>query len=390
MDATRKCAGGQSLAVEAAILTAFLFATGGCGDRPVDKHFHADALKIDGRYAQEIHFTALGVRVPLRRNAYVRLDPPVADTVDHVRLLLRELGVTATNIAYSNPAKLGGQMHLRFRDGRECSFIWVRRDGDSRVTRSSLEHEKYHAVCRLAPEAIRSLSASISHLGFRLNLSDYDEELAATLIEILTLHLEGAPLDDIHGLGLVEKAVQLIREGKAEPNRTKASAPSYDSRISVRWPQGRDVIEIPLEFLDDIPVVRCQLNGKLAILYVDTACQPICLYADRLARFGINAGAEVDYPRYTALGHVEKTRFTGGFLLTLKDGLGMEVSGAPCLPDGGRDPNHDVDGILGVKVMKALNAVVDLRALKLILAVEKDPKAAQRTGVSRSRVETNR
>jgi hypothetical protein len=49
-----------------------------------------------------------------------------------------------------------------------------------------------------------------------------------------------------------------------------------------------------------------------------------------------------------------------------------------------------MDGILGAKVMKALNAVVDLRAGKLILAVDKAPKAARRTGVSRSRVEANR
>lgn len=390
MNPMRKPACGCRLAVGVAILTVILFTAEGCGDRPTDKQFHADALKIDARYAQEIHFTALGVRVPLPRNAYVRVDGPVADTVDHVRLLLRELGVTGTNTTYSNPATQGGQMHLRFRDGRECSFIWAVRNADSRVTRASLEHEKYHAVCRLAPEAIRSLSVRISQLGFRLNLSDQDEEAAAAVIEVLTLHLEGAPLEEIHGLDLLEKAVQLIRDSAEKPNRMKASAPSNDSRISVQWPQGRDVIEIPLQFLDDIPVVRCQLNGRLAILYVATASQPIFLYADRLARLGVNAGGQVDSPRYTALGHVEKTSLTGGFLLTFNDGLGIEVSGAPCLPGGGRDPNHDVDGILGVKVMKALNAVVDLRAGKLILALKKEPKTEQRTGASRSGVETNR
>jgi hypothetical protein len=265
MNATKECARRQRLAVENTMLTAFLLATGGCGGRPADKQFHADALKIDARYAQEIHFTALGLRVPLRRNAYVRVDGPVADTVDHVRLLLRELGVTDTNTAYSNPATQGGQMHLRFRDGKECSFIWAVRDADSRVTRASLEHEKYHAVCRLAPETIRSFSARISQLGFRLNLSDHDEELAAAVIKVLTLHLEGAPLEEIHGGDLLEKAVQLIRDSEGKPNRMKAPAPSEDSRISVEWPQGKDAIEIPLRFLGDISVVRCQLNGKLAL-----------------------------------------------------------------------------------------------------------------------------
>jgi len=372
------------------MLAASLFAIAGCGDRPADKQFHADALKVDGRYAQEIHFSALGVRVPLPRNAYVRVDGPVADTVEHGRLLLRELGVTATNIASSDPAHWGETLHLNFRDGSECSFIWVVRDADARVTRMRLEHEKYRAVCRVAPEAIRSLSSRISELGFRLNLSDYDEELAAMLVQILSLHLEGIPLKDIQGSDLAQKAVRILRESRVEASPTEVSAALDDWRTSVQWPHDKDVIEIPLAFFDDIPVVRCRLNGKEATLYVDTACQAICLYSNSLARFGINAGGQVDSPRYTALEHVEKTSLTGGFLLTFNDGLGMEVSRGPCLPSDGRDPRHDVDGILGVRVMKALNAVVDLRAGKLVLALKKDPKTEQRTGASSSGVETNR
>ena len=201
--------------LQVTILTACLIAGAGCDQRGADKHFHGDALRLDGRYHREIHFTALGVRIPLPPKAYVRVDSPVAETADHVRLLLRELGVTATNISYTNPAKHGGQLHLRFRDGKECSFIWARRDADSRLTRMRLEHEKYHAVCRLVPEAIASLCTRIAALGFDVNLSAYDEEFAATLIEILTLHLERVPLKDIHGSDLVEQAVQLLEGARA-------------------------------------------------------------------------------------------------------------------------------------------------------------------------------
>jgi len=174
-------------------------------------------------------------------------------------------------------------------------------------------------------------------------------------------------------------------------DRTNASASSdsEDSRVTVQWPESREAIEIPLEFLDDIPVIRCQLNGKESVLYVDTACQPICLYEDRLAKFGLKVTAEKDFPRYTALGHVERTSFSSGFVLTFKGGLSMQVSAAPCLSGGGREPSHDVDGILGVKIVKALNGVLDLRAQKLILSVERKPKTAQRTGASRIAEETN-
>jgi hypothetical protein len=176
-------------------------------------------LRIDSRYSQEIRFEALGVRIPLASNAFVRVDTLVGNTPAHVERLFRELAVANTNVSYTDSAEHGGEMHLRFGDGKECSFLWFRPDKDSRITQSRLEHEKYHAVYHLAPDAVHTLSARARELGFRLHLCDHDDEFGATLIELLSLHLGGIPLENLAGSELVEKALRLLRDSKAAPDK---------------------------------------------------------------------------------------------------------------------------------------------------------------------------
>lgn len=156
----------------------------------------------------------------------------------------------------------------------------------------------------------------------------------------------------------------------ADRTNTSPTIAGEDLKVSVQWPEGKRTIQIPIEFLDDTPIVRCRLNGKEAVLLVDTGCQPICLYEDRLNRHGLKVTAEKDHPRYTASGRVASTRYCGRFLLTCSEGLSMDVSGAPCVPGEGRQPSHEVDGLLGVKIMKALNGVIDLEAGKITFAVK--------------------
>lgn len=212
-----------------------LMAGAGC-NRSAKDDFHADALRIDDRYARVIEFRALDLRVPLGQDAYIRVDAPVANTMEHLDAVLGELGVTG-KMAFSNMAQGGMQVHLRFRDGKQCSFIWVRCNADSRLVEASVEHEKYHALCRLKPKAIDAISARISELGFEVNLADYDEEYAATVIEMLALHREGIPLEGLHGSELVVKAVDSLRASKTALNESSAAngsqpIPSETNRTS--------------------------------------------------------------------------------------------------------------------------------------------------------------
>jgi hypothetical protein len=381
----------STLPVLGAALAVLVLAGAGC-TRAAEQKFDGHSLTIDNRYAQEIEFSALDARIPLGPGAFLRVDDPVADTREHLRALVRELGLTGRGFSLTNPATNGMQVHLRFRDGKQCSFIWARRDPDSRLTVSRVEHEKYHALRRMAPNATSTLSAEVARLGFRLNLADYDEEFAATLIEVITLYRLGISLDEINGSGLIVKAVGLLRSTRTAPdNLASTTVRTEDQQIAVDWPQGKGAIEVPFELLDDIPVVRCQLNGKPSFLYLDTAHQPISLYQDRLARVGLKLAAEEDGPRSTFGGHPDRLPFCGRFVLDFQDGLSIAVSRAPCVPSGGRAFHHDVDGVLGVKIMKALNGVIDLQAGMITFSVKAIPGQRAATNLSQPlRPSTNR
>jgi len=363
--------GGQMRLFAAMLLLPALPPCTGCRKSPKDE-FAADTLKIYDRYARVIDFAVLDMRVPLEPNCFVRIDPPVSDTQVYLQVVFQELGVTPRKVFFSNPAEYGIQVHLRFRDGKQCSFIWAKQDADPKLVKASVEHEKYHAVCRLKPEAIGALSAGISKLGFRIELADYDEEFAATVIQMLTLYREGIPLEELRGSELVVKAVGLLRTSRiasAGSDDTDANRPGRSESNSTP-PAGKKAIEIPFTLLDEIPVVECQLNERPAALYLDTASQPTCLYQDRLAGFGLALVSEEDVARFTAAGHVETTPCCGEVTLKSQDGLRMKSSRALCLPGRVTGPSHEVDGILGVKIMTALKAVIDSEAHKITFTVK--------------------
>jgi hypothetical protein len=71
----------------------------------------------------------------------------------------------------------------------------------------------------LKPKGVDAISSRLSELGFKVNLADLDEELAATVIEVLTLHREGIPLEEVDGSKMVVKAVDLLNASKTTPNK---------------------------------------------------------------------------------------------------------------------------------------------------------------------------
>lgn len=174
--------------------------------------YHAESLRIDRRYKQEIDFDIIGVQIPIKQDGtFIRIDGSFSDIDKHQEVLLKELGIARINIAYTNPAQNGRHMHLTFADGRTCSFIWVLKHLDDRITRIRIEHEKYHALCRISPKHISLLSEKIKENGFNIDLRDYDEELSATIVETLSAHLlSGVPLDQISGSELPEQAKDIL------------------------------------------------------------------------------------------------------------------------------------------------------------------------------------
>lgn len=173
-------------------------------ENPQTTAYHADKLEIDERYGQTLEFTSLDIQIPLDDpHQFVRIDPPVRDMNAHQQAILKSLSIPLERCRFhysSDPnTTVGRTMHLKFKDGKECAFIWVSKNENDILLDACLNHEKYHALCRLTPARIDDLSNHMHTLGFSVNLRDYDEEAAATLIQVLTIHLSGVDLEAISG-----------------------------------------------------------------------------------------------------------------------------------------------------------------------------------------------
>lgn len=162
--------------------------------------YAASKLDLDDRYRRVIEFKEIGVKIPIERSdVYVRIDEPCEDLDGHLHELLEELGVRNAKIHNQDPTSSGRTMHLSFGDGKECSFVFIRHHEEEGYDRMVYEHEKYHALCRTVAEKLTLLEDAILQKGFNLELSAYDEELGATIVQILALHLTGVALEDISG-----------------------------------------------------------------------------------------------------------------------------------------------------------------------------------------------
>jgi hypothetical protein len=173
-------------------------------------------LELDARYAHEIEFDVIGLVVPLRAGQYLRNDGAVQDVFAHTDVILDEVGIKNASLKLSNPARFGRQMRLQFAAGESCSFIWIIASGDERAELARLQHEKYHALCALQPAAVEQLSRRVQELGFELDFGAHDEEFGARLVEVLSLHLNGARLEFIIGASDTKDAVDAIRASKRE------------------------------------------------------------------------------------------------------------------------------------------------------------------------------
>lgn len=179
--------------------------------------YHAEELKTDERYLGSIDFAALDIAIPLDdKNTFIRIDEPVSDMDAYHETILTELSVPLKNCRfhYSNEAIHGRTMTLYFGDGKKCAFIWVADIENPIRLMSVLNHEKYHALCKLAPKNIDDLNDHVKTLGFSFNLRDYHEELAATLVEVLTFYCSEIDLGSISGSELVIQAVEILKKTK--------------------------------------------------------------------------------------------------------------------------------------------------------------------------------
>jgi hypothetical protein len=175
----------------------------------------------DPRLQRVVPFDALSVSVALARpGAYVRFDGFVPDLDTHQAAVLREYALTGAGSFFTNAATGARTMRIGFRDGERCDVVFARRGDNEAVSKAALEHEKYHVVAHLAPDRLVDLERALDAKGFPVALRTFDEESAASIVEVAPLHLFGIPLQNISGSELVTRATAALSGARARAPRS--------------------------------------------------------------------------------------------------------------------------------------------------------------------------
>jgi hypothetical protein len=170
--------------------------------------------KIDERYKQSVDFDMIGVSIPITKpNWYLCSGGIVPNADEYKKTIMTELGLPDRNIKNPIPSD-GFCLTFDFPEGERCVYICVAKDDNEIISKIQLEYQKYHALARLNPEGIKTLCEAIKKKGFDIDLGSMQEEQAAIVVDILSLHLLGADLDSISGNPYINKAVEIIKQGK--------------------------------------------------------------------------------------------------------------------------------------------------------------------------------
>jgi hypothetical protein len=173
-------------------------------------------FKPDPRYARVISFAPIGVDIPITRDGhYVRLDGVVDDMSVHQAKVQREYDIDPANVRFTNAATNGRTLRVDFKGGEHVDVIWVWSGQPPPLVAASLEHERFHALFHLAPEGVPILERALAAKGLPVALTAFDDELAATIVEIASIHLGGAPLETLSGPDEVDKAIKVLKEARA-------------------------------------------------------------------------------------------------------------------------------------------------------------------------------
>lgn len=146
----------------------------------------------------------------------------------------------------------------------------------------------------------------------------------------------------------------------------------YAARFDVFWPDDTNQVVLPVAREANLPVVECQINGFNAKMIVDTACGTVCLFDNKLARFGVKVTGKTD-SHYTAGGFSDQMAISQ-FTLEMTSGIKVVVTNAVAIP---AYPNSETDGIIGNPILMTLNATLDYGKDTLTL---KRPTAPSQAG----------
>jgi hypothetical protein len=162
-----------------------------------------------------IAFGALATTIPITRPGYyVRFDGFQPDLDRHQEALVKEFGLGGLPMRFTNPAQSGRTLSVEFAGGERCEVVWAKPDQNHLVGEAHVEHEKVHVLMHLAADRLGDLEQAMAARGLPVALHDFDEETAASIVEVASIHLGGIALEEIHGTGHVPKAVGVLQDAR--------------------------------------------------------------------------------------------------------------------------------------------------------------------------------
>ena len=127
-------------------------------------------------------------------------------------------------------------------------------------------------------------------------------------------------------------------------------------------------IEIPIKIEHHMPVVECIINDKKARMILDTAASVVCIFEDKIDKFGIKVVGRRDTSGYTAEGFKKRRGRVGDKIKILfEDKIIIDIEYLSILP---KHP-HDVDGIISAPLLSILNGIIDFTNKRLVLGKSK-------------------
>ncbi len=167
-----------------------------------------------------ISFREIGLTVDISGMGCLLYNGPVEDIDREERSIVRRMGIEAEKVIYNNGAENGRQVAFRLQSGKKLSCIMVKSCSDLRVEKALEAHEKFHALYHIHPEAVKILESRLNRIGYDLELSALDEETAATVIEIVSLHRMGIPFDAMRGNAEFVTTLKIVKRSFSNPIRS--------------------------------------------------------------------------------------------------------------------------------------------------------------------------
>jgi hypothetical protein len=153
------------------------------------------------------------IDIPDKRHKF-RLDGAVNSLDEHMQKIIDEFGLRNFAVTFANPSIMGRTSSWTDGQGTTWAVSYAVNHADSRVVKSVLAHEKYHALHRLAPMHVPIVHSVVESLGFAINWNQYDEEVRAQIVGVVSLYAQGVRLEQVYIIGPAAKALEIVQSSK--------------------------------------------------------------------------------------------------------------------------------------------------------------------------------